>query len=83
MYEDYKACGGFPLSLKILGSFLCNTKELEMWEGALSKLKSGQSINRGTNNEKLWSKLKISYDHLDNKHQNMFWDIACFLGGWK
>jgi hypothetical protein len=27
--------------------------------------------------------LKISYDHLDNKHQNMFWDIACFLGGWK
>ncbi len=33
--------GGFPLSLKILGSFLTNTKELEIWEGALNKLKSG------------------------------------------
>jgi ABC-type uncharacterized transport system ATPase subunit len=27
-----KACGGLPLSLKVLGSFLCNTKELETWE---------------------------------------------------
>ncbi|CAK9225255.1 unnamed protein product, partial [Sphagnum troendelagicum] len=34
-----KACRGLPLSLKVLGSFLCNTKELEIWEGALNKLK--------------------------------------------
>jgi hypothetical protein len=25
-----KVCGGLPLSLKVLGFFLCNTKELEM-----------------------------------------------------
>jgi energy-coupling factor transporter ATP-binding protein EcfA2 len=78
-----KACGGLPLSLKVLGSFLCNIKELEIWEGALSKLKSGQSFTGGNDNEELWSKLKISYDHLDKEHQNMFLDIACFLGGWK
>ncbi|CAM6038577.1 unnamed protein product [Sphagnum compactum] len=78
-----KACGGLPLSLKVLGSFLCNTKELEIWEGALSKLKSGQSFTGGNDNEKLWSKLKISYEYLDNEHQNMFLDIACFLGGLK
>jgi energy-coupling factor transporter ATP-binding protein EcfA2 len=77
------ACGGLPLSLKVLGSFLCNTKELEIWEGALSKLKSGQSFTGGNDNEKLWSKLKISYDYLDKQHQNMFLDIACFLGGLK
>ncbi len=78
-----KACEGLPLSLKILGSFLCNIKELEIWEGALSKLKSGQSFTGGNDNEELWSKLRISYDHLDKEHQNMFLDIACFLGGLK
>jgi energy-coupling factor transporter ATP-binding protein EcfA2 len=78
-----KTCGGLPLSLKILGGFLCNVKELEIWESALSKLKSGQSFTGGNDNEELWSKLKISYDHLDKEHQNMFLDIACFLGGLK
>jgi hypothetical protein len=42
-----KACGGLPLSLNILGSFLCNNKKLEIWEGALSTLKSGESLTRG------------------------------------
>jgi energy-coupling factor transporter ATP-binding protein EcfA2 len=78
-----KACGGLPLSLKILGSFLCHTKKLEIWEGALSKLKSGQSLTGGNENEELWSKLKISYEYLDKQNQNMFLDIACFLGGLK
>ncbi len=78
-----KACGGLPLSLKVLGSFLKNTKELKIWEGALSKLKSGQSFTKGNDNEELWSTLKISYDQLDKEHQNMFLDIACFLGGLK
>jgi hypothetical protein len=78
-----KACDGLPLSLKVLGSFLCNIKDFEIWEGALSKLKSGQSFTGGNDNEELWSKLKISYDHLDKEHQNMFLDIACFLGGLK
>ncbi len=78
-----KACGGLPLSLKVLGSFLCNIKELEIWEGALNKLKSGQSFTGGNDNEELWSKLRISYDHLDKEHQNMFLDIVFFLGGLK
>ncbi len=78
-----KACGGLPLSLKVLGFFLCNIQELDIWEGALSKLKNGQSFTGGNDNEKLWSKLRISYDHLDKEHQNMFLDIACFLSGLK
>ncbi|KAH9558353.1 hypothetical protein CY35_06G004400 [Sphagnum magellanicum] len=60
-----KACGGLPLSLKVLGSILCNTKELEMWEGALSKLKNGQSFTGANDNEELWNVLKISYVPLD------------------
>jgi hypothetical protein len=78
-----KACGGLPLSLKVLGSFLCNTKELEIWEGALRKLESGQNLTGGNDNEELWNVLKISYDHLDKQHQNKFLDIACFLDGLK
>jgi hypothetical protein len=49
----------------------------------LNKLKSGQSFTGGTDNEELWSKLKISYDYLDEQNQNMFLDIAYFLGGLK
>jgi hypothetical protein len=78
-----KACGGLPLSLKVLGSFLCNTKELEMWKGALSKLKSGKSLTGDNDNEDLWGVLKISYEDLDKQNQNMFLDIACFFGGLK
>ncbi|CAK9210437.1 unnamed protein product [Sphagnum troendelagicum] len=76
-----ETCEGLPLSLKVLGSFLRNTKKLEIWEGALSKLKNGQSVTGGNDNEELWSKLKICYDMLDKQHQNMFLDIACFLDG--
>jgi energy-coupling factor transporter ATP-binding protein EcfA2 len=78
-----KACGGLPLSLKVLGSILCNTKDFEMWEGALKTLKNGQSLPGGNDNEELWSVLKISYVPLDKQHQNMFLDIAYFLDGLK
>jgi hypothetical protein len=54
-----------------------------MWEGALSKLKNGKSLTGGNDNEELWSVLKISYEDLDKQNQNMFLDIACFLGGLK
>jgi nucleoside-triphosphatase THEP1 len=78
-----KACGGLPLSLKVVGSFLYNIKEFEIWKGALSKLKSGQSFTGGNDNEELWSVLKICYDVLDKPHQNRFLDIACFFHGLK
>jgi len=74
-----KACGGLLLGLKVLGSFLCNTKELEIWEGALRKLKSGQSFMGGHDNEELWNVLKISYDHLDNNIKTCFWILLIFL----
>jgi hypothetical protein len=79
--EIIKACGGLPLSLEILGCYLCDIRILEIWKDALRTLKSGRNITGGSDNELLWTTLQISYDHLDKKHQDMFSDIACFFVG--
>jgi GTPase SAR1 family protein len=79
--EIIKACGGLPLSLEVLGSYLRDISILEVWKDALHTLKNGKNIRGGSKDEVLWTKLRISYDHLDKDHQNMFLDIACFLVG--
>jgi len=79
--EIIKACEGLPLSLEILGCYLYNVDDLEIWEDALCVLKAGRNITGGDDNESLWKTLKISYDHLDEEHRNMFLDIACFFTG--
>ncbi|CAM6013408.1 unnamed protein product [Sphagnum balticum] len=81
--EIIKACGGLPLSLEVLGCYLCNIHDLEIWKDALGQLKAGRNITGGSDNELLWKTLKISYDHLDEEHQDMFLDIACFFTGLK
>jgi energy-coupling factor transporter ATP-binding protein EcfA2 len=81
--EIIKACGGLPLSLEILGCYLCDIHDLEIWKDALRELKGGRNITGGSDNEMLWKTLRISYDHLIKTHQDMFLDIACFLVGLK
>jgi len=78
-----KACGGLPLSLEVLGSYLCDIHDLEIWKGALHELKGGRNITGSFDNEMLWKTLRISYDHLIKTHQDMFLDIACFFIGLK
>ncbi|CAM6071626.1 unnamed protein product [Sphagnum tenellum] len=79
--EIIKACEGLPLSLEILGSYLRDISILEVWKDALHTLKNGKNITGGSEDEVLWTTLRICYDHLDKDHQNMFLDIACFLVG--
>jgi energy-coupling factor transporter ATP-binding protein EcfA2 len=81
--EIIKACSGLPLSLEILGCYLCGIRDLEIWKGALCELKAGRNINGESNNEKLWKTLRISYDRLIKIEQDMFLDIACFFTGFK
>ncbi|CAK9860763.1 unnamed protein product, partial [Sphagnum jensenii] len=81
--EIIKACGGLPLSLEILGCYLNDICDLEIWKDALHELKGGRNIIGGSDNEMLWSTLRISYDHLNKKHQDIFLDIACFFIGSK
>jgi predicted secreted protein len=81
--EIIKACEGLPLSFEVLGSYLCDISNLEVWKDALHTLKNGKNITGGSKDEVLWTTLRISYDNLDKDHQNMFLDIACFLVGFK
>jgi energy-coupling factor transporter ATP-binding protein EcfA2 len=46
--EIIKACEGLPLSLEVLGSYLCDSSDLEIWKDALYTLKNGKNITGGS-----------------------------------
>jgi hypothetical protein len=74
-----KACGGLPLSLRVLGSYLKKVTDLKIWEQALKKLQQAQSLDGRENDEQLWGILRISFDELGEEEKNMFLDIICFF----
>ncbi|XP_042478284.1 disease resistance protein L6-like [Macadamia integrifolia] len=83
--EDYMqlshdvACysGGLPLTLEVLGSYLSDISNKEVWESTLLKLKE-------IPHEKVQRRLKISYDNLEDDYQKaIFLDATCFFIGWQ
>ncbi|KAG2381001.1 TMV resistance protein [Vigna angularis] len=68
---DY--CGGLPLALQFLGSFLCD-RTIEVWESVLLKL---QRIPPG----EILSVLKISFEDLRDTEKDIFLDVCCFFIG--
>jgi hypothetical protein len=86
--EIVEACAGLPLSLEVMGGFLHKKKSLDMqtrlqiWEGALEKLRTGKNLDGGKK-DILWKSLEISYKDLDKPEKDMFLDIACYFGGLK
>ncbi|XP_039166264.1 disease resistance protein RUN1-like [Eucalyptus grandis] len=71
--EIVSTTGGLPLSLEVVGSFLCGKKE-EVWKDTLKKLKK-------VPDKTVQEKLKISYEALEDEEQQIFLDIACFFIG--
>ncbi|KAL3727512.1 hypothetical protein ACJRO7_032274 [Eucalyptus globulus] len=69
-----KIAGGLPLALEMMGSLLSITKE-EKWDSILRMWESDPHKN-------VQSRLKISYDELEEKGKQMFLDIACLLIGY-
>ncbi|CAL5195443.1 unnamed protein product [Lathyrus oleraceus] len=63
-------CGGLPLALEVLGSYLSERTKQE-WRSALSKLKK-------IPNSQVLQKLRISYDGLEDYKEK---DICCFFIG--
>ncbi|XP_023743987.2 disease resistance protein RPV1 [Lactuca sativa] len=65
---------GLPLTIKVLGSFLCGKDELE-WIDALERLKTIPETQT-------LKKLEISYISLEEDYKEMFLDVACFMKDW-
>eukprot|EP01018_Ginkgo_biloba_P008223 Gb_30989 [translate_table: standard] len=79
IYEDLSiqivnACGGLPLSLEVLGSYLYNVEDNRYWNETLTRLKSGMFQN-------ISESLQISYNALNYEEKQIFLDIACFFIG--
>ncbi|XP_022642187.1 TMV resistance protein N-like isoform X2 [Vigna radiata var. radiata] len=66
-------CGGLPLALEFLGSYL-GDRTIEVWESVLLKLK------RNPPNEPL-SVLKVSFEDLRDTEKDIFLDVCCFFIG--
>jgi hypothetical protein len=76
-----KACGKLLLTLEVIRQFLKKYNDLEIggiWEKALQRLQKSKFFD-GCNDDKLWGRLKISYDDLTKDKQNMFLDFACIF----
>ncbi|CAI8608213.1 unnamed protein product [Vicia faba] len=65
-------CGGLPLALEVLGSYLCKRKRQD-WRSVLSKLEK-------IPNDQIHEKLKISFDGLEDRmEKDIFLDVCCFF----
>ncbi|XP_045832544.1 disease resistance protein RUN1-like isoform X3 [Trifolium pratense] len=67
-------CGGLPVALEVLGSYLYERTKQE-WKSVISKLER-------IPNDQVQEKLRISYDGLkDDISKDIFLDICCFFIG--
>ncbi|GJR02464.1 disease resistance TIR-NBS-LRR class family protein [Tanacetum coccineum] len=64
---------GLPLTVKVLGSFLCG-KDKDEWVDAIERLKKIPLKDT-------LEKLELSYKSLEGDYQQIFLDIACILKG--
>lgn len=67
-------CEGLPLSLQVIGASLYGEDEMGFWVAHFNKISN-------TLPEDIRSRLKISYNGLDDEEKQMFLDIACFFMG--
>ncbi|CAI9282572.1 unnamed protein product [Lactuca saligna] len=66
---------GLPLTIRVLGLFLCGKNELE-WIDALERLKKIPLTET-------LKKLELSYISLEEDYKEMFLDVACIMKGWR
>ncbi|XP_042511613.1 TMV resistance protein N-like isoform X2 [Macadamia integrifolia] len=67
--------GGLPLAVEVLGSYLSDVRDKEVWKSTLQSLKE-------IPDKEVQRKLRISYNNLEDEYQkSLFLDFACsFIG---
>jgi Leucine-rich repeat (LRR) protein/adenylate kinase len=72
--EFVDACGRLPLSLKVIGALLYGEKNLEHWKAQLRQISKFLPAD-------IQTRLRISYDSLNEEEKQIFLDTACFFIG--
>ncbi|CAM6116433.1 unnamed protein product [Calypogeia fissa] len=73
-------CEGLPLALTVVAKYLFAENDRKVWDDVLENLRRAQSFN-GSQEDELWSVLRVSYDCLAAQEKQMFLDVAtCFHG---
>ena len=72
-----EVCDGLPLTLEVMGRSLNGEKRLRIWERRLQRLMRARHDK--IEDERMWNKLRISFDELDEREKTMFLDISCFF----
>ncbi|CAM6103613.1 unnamed protein product [Calypogeia fissa] len=75
-----KKCGGLPLTLEVMGRYLCDKSSNEEWEDTIGNLREATAVDGGRNeDDQLWAALELSYNKLSEEAQDMFCDAATFF----
>ncbi|PWA43906.1 disease resistance protein (TIR-NBS-LRR class) [Artemisia annua] len=72
-FKVLRYAAGLPLTIRVLGSFLCGKNELE-WIDALERLKTIPL-------KETLEILEVSYIGLEDSYKEIFLDVACHLKG--
>jgi Leucine-rich repeat (LRR) protein len=77
--EMSKECAGLPLALEVIGSTMWEKEDISDWRIALKRLKQSYQLSNSTSiEEKLFHRLRFSYDELDDIQKKCFLYFAAF-----
>ena len=78
--EAADTCSGLPLTLSVVGRHLVPYRDVQAWQGVLALLRRAEELD-GCASGSIFARLRISYDHLNKRMQDMLVEIACMLLG--
>ncbi|BBN03865.1 protein SERAC1 [Marchantia polymorpha subsp. ruderalis] len=70
-------CDGLPLTLEVMGKYLQRKVSESIWKQCLDALDEADNVIRL--DERLWAKLRVSYDRLGSQEKEIFLDAASFF----